>query len=66
MASANNVSVDFSRAGKLFMLGKNSVDESGAPCGAHDSMGSRFEKGCWHTDLCLRSCNNLGDIGSQK
>ena len=33
VSSANNFTVDFSRAGKSFMYSKNSVGESSAPCG---------------------------------
>ena len=41
--SANNFTVDFSRAGKSFIYTyrKNSVGESSAPCDTPDTMGSQ-------------------------
>ena len=58
VSSANNFTVDFSRAGKSFMYSKNCIGESRAPCGTPDTIGSQFEKVCWHTTLCLRSRRN--------
>ena len=55
VSSANNFTVDFSRAGKSFMYSKNSAGENSAPCGTPDKMGSQFEKFAARTTLSSSS-----------